>query len=382
MKPCPTPSTIPCRYFGICGGCDFQNIPYPEQLKAKEAHVKDVFSSLNIKNIENIVPSPEIFYYRNKMEYAVSSYEGKIFTGLRQKRRFYRIVDLEECSIFFEGVSDIFKVFKNWIKKNTIEPYQLRRHSGNIRYAAMRHSKHYNELMVIAVLNRAETSVGELVDALKNIDTVKSTYLCINNGLADVSVAGDIKLLSGEKYIKEQINGIDYLIGPDSFFQTNSYCCGRLYGIIKDGTKDIGGRALDMCCGSGGITLQVAENFDRVMGVDISAKNIENALLNAAMNKKDNVEFICGDTEKFAPQGGLSTIILDPPRAGLGKNAKKAVLESGVEFVVYVSCNPVNLAKDLSVLKEAYRIERLMPVDMFPHTRHLEVIAILKRDKV
>jgi 23S rRNA (uracil1939-C5)-methyltransferase len=268
------------------------------------------------------------------------------------------------------------------MKKNDIEPYQLRRHSGSVRYAAMRHSKRYNELMVIAVMARAEATIGELVDGLDKIEAVKSVYMCVNDAVADVSTAGRITLMSGQEHIKENINGIDYLVGPDSFFQTNPYCCDRLYGVIKERTKGVGGTALDMCCGSGGITLQVAGNFDKVIGVDISAKNIENALLNARINKRDNVEFVCQDAEKFVPGENLSTIILDPPRAGLGKKAKKWVLESGVENVVYVSCNPVNLAQDLTALKEAYKIKSLIPVDMFPHTRHLEVVAILKRDKV
>ena len=382
MTPPEAVITKPCRYFGICGGCDSQDIPYPEQLKAKEARIKDIFSQLGIENIEKIVPSPEIFHYRNKMEYAVSCDKDELLIGLRQKKRFARIVDLEECGIFFDGVAGVFKVFKDWIRKNNIEPYQLRRHSGNIRYAAMRHSKHYDELMVIAVLSREESSVGGLVDGLKGIGRVKSVYLCINNGLADVSMAGGIKLMYGEKYIKEKINGIDYLIGPDSFFQTNPYCCGRLYRIIKDQTAGIGGQALDMCCGSGGITLQITENFNKVTGVDIFAGNIENARLNAGINNKNNVEFICDDAERSGDIGKFSTIILDPPRAGLGKKAKKSVLESGVENVVYVSCNPVNLAEDLKVLKEKYSVEKIIPVDMFPHTRHVEVVAILKRDKV
>ena len=378
-----------CKHFGICGGCDFQDIEYGEQLKAKEERLKDIFLPFNLKRMEAIVPSPEIFYYRNKMEYAVNSLEKDILIGLRQKKRFYKIVDLEECSIFFDRVGDVFKIFKEWIKKNNIQTYQLRRHSGNIRYAAMRHSKYYNELMVIIVLASDEESVKFLTEDLKKLNFIKSMYLCINNGLADVSVTDNLKLLYGESRIKERINGVDYLIGANSFFQTNPYCCGRLYAIIRDEIKDFGLQALDMCCGSGGITLQVAPHFDKVTGVDISAKNIEDALLNAKNNRTDNVEFICDDAESFLlnlkgsnKNTKLSTIILDPPRAGLSKKAKEAVSSSGVENVIYVSCNPVNLAIDLKTLMPAYRIEKIIPVDMFPHTRHIEVVAILKRDKV
>ena len=142
MKPHPSKPIIPCRYFGICGGCDFQDIPYQEQLKAKEARIKDIFLPLDVKNIEEIVPSPEIFHYRNKMEYAVSANKDEILIGLRQKKRFYRIVDLEECAIFFDGVSDIFKVFKSWIKKNNIEPYQYSKPLLSALFLERRQSLH------------------------------------------------------------------------------------------------------------------------------------------------------------------------------------------------------------------------------------------------
>lgn len=370
-----------CKHFGICGGCDSQNIDYKEQLRAKEDRIKDIFSVFKVGEIEKIVPSPEIFYYRNKMEYAVSSDGQDILIGLRQKKRFYRIVDLEECRIFSDRAPGIFTIFKDWIKMNNIEPYQLRRHSGNIRYAAMRHSKHYNELMVIAVLASEEGSIGRLAEKLKNIDIVKSVYLCVNNGLADLSITDNLKLIYGGNHIKERINSTDYLISANSFFQTNPYCCERLYGIIKEETKKTGGAALDMCCGSGGITLQVADNFDKIIGVDNQAQNIKDALLNARINKKDNVEFVCGDAEKFAIEK-FSTVILDPPRAGLGKKTKESLRSSSVENVIYVSCNPVNLAEDLKMLTDVYKIDKIIPVDMFPHTRHTEVIAILKRNKV
>ncbi len=355
---------------------------YEDQLRMKEDRLKELFSAFKVGTIEAIVPSPEIYYYRNKMEYAITSDKAETLIGLRQKKRFYRIIDLDECGIFFDGVRDIFAVFKEWIKKNNIEPYQLRRHSGNIRYAAMRHSKYYNELMVIAVMAAKADSASSLAESLKGINAIKSVYVCVNNGLADLSITADLKLVYGEKRIKERINDVDYLISANSFFQTNPHCCARLYSIIKEETKNAGGAALDMCCGSGGIALQISDNFDKVTGVDISAQNIEDASLNAALNKKQNIEFVRADAEKFKDIKKFSTVILDPPRAGLGKQMKEVLLADGPENMIYVSCNPANLVEDLKKLTQAYRIEKMIPVDMFPHTRHVEVVAILKRDKV
>lgn len=378
-----------CRHFGTCGGCDSQDKPYEEQLKAKESSLKELFSRFDIKEFRDIIPSPEIFNYRNKMEFAVGSDGGDLFIGLRQKRRFYRIVDLEECRIFRGGVKTIFDIFKSWIREYAIEPYQARRHTGDLRYAAMRHSKHYDELMIIIVTASPGLRTGPLVDKLKTIDGVKSVYLCVNGALADVAVTDRTELLYGERYIRERINGIDYLIGPDSFFQTNPYCCSRLYSLIKEEASGIGGEAIDLCCGSGGIALQVAGDFTKVTGVDISEHNIDDARVNNNANGIKNVEFVKDDAEKYLmaaagsnAAGRFSTIIVDPPRAGLSKKAKAAILQSPVRNMIYVSCNPVKLAEDLDMLKESYGILSVTPVDMFPHTRHVEVVAILKSNKV
>jgi 23S rRNA (uracil1939-C5)-methyltransferase len=382
-------SLAPCKHFGVCGGCDSQDTEYAEQLKTKESALKTLFSQFRIKEFCSIVPSPRIFYHRNKMEYAVGSDYGIFLIGLRQKKKFYRIVDLEECRIFLKGVEDIFAIVKKWIGSFGIEPYQLRRHSGKIRYAAMRHSKYYNELMITIVLASEEEKISFLVDELKHVDNLKSIYLCINDKLSDVSLTDNLKLLYGQPYIKERINDIDYMIRPASFFQTNSYCCNELYSVIKKATASFGGRALDMCCGSGGITLQVAGNFDKVTGVDILAANIKDAAENARLNRIDNVEFIREDAEKFLLDllgskgaGGFSTIIVDPPRSGLSKKTKQSIADSGIKNVIYVSCNPRNLAEDLKVLNGSYDIEKIVPVDMFPHTRHAEIVAILKSNKV
>jgi len=381
--------TICCKHFGVCGGCDSQGTPYTEQLKDKEFRLRDLFSQFDIKEFNSIVPSPRIFYYRNKMEYAVGSGTAGLFIGLRQKKRFYRVVDLEECKIFCENIKTLFDIFKEWIKNCGIEPYQMRRHSGVIRYMALRHSKYYDELMVIVVVTSKDVFVSPLVERLKSINNIKSVYLCINDKRADIAVADSLMLLSGSAKIRERVNDVDYLISPASFFQTNSYCCAELYNAIKKETKNLSGSAIDICCGSGGIALQVASFFSCVVGVDISARTIEDARENAKTNGIDNVEFVMDTAEKFLSESiksksirNFSTIIVDPPRAGLSKKGKSAILESGVKNVIYVSCNPNNLAEDLKILTQSYTIDKIVPVDMFPHTRHVEVIAILKANEV
>ncbi len=380
-----------CKHFGICGGCDSQDLPYENQLKNKEARLKEIFSQFSIKETKSIIPSPEIYYYRNKMEYAVGTWDAVKVVGLREKKRFYHVVGLDECRIFSKDVSLIFGIFSNWIAENKIEPYHNSKGTGLLRYLALRHSKHYDHLMAIVVASSDRIDIKGLVNEFRKVSKIKSVYLCVNDAFCDVAVTGEIILVDGDERIKERINGIDYQIGPESFFQTNSYCCGSLYAAIKEEAKGMLSchSALDLCCGLGGITLQVADIFGDVTGVDISRRNIEDASINAKLNNIDNVNFICQDAEKYIQESAslgeikkLGLIIVDPPRAGLSKKTRVAVRDSMVKNVIYVSCNPKNLAEDLKVLTAAYDIEKMIPVDMFPHTRHVEVVAILKSNKV
>ena len=393
MTPCEiTPSQIAgiCKHFGVCGGCDSQDLPYAEQLKDKEARLRELFSRFKIKEMKSMIPSPEIYHYRNKMEYAVGVWDAVKVIGLREKKRFYHVVGLDECRIFNKDLSRIFGIFSDWIADNNIEPYHNSKGAGLLRYLALRHSKHYDDMMAIVVVSSDKIDIRSLVNEFHKFKKIRSVYLCVNDKLSDVAVAGRLKLIDGEERIKERINGIDYSIGPESFFQTNSYCCSSLYAAIKEETKEMmGGSALDVCCGLGGITLQVADIFSDVTGVDNLERNIEDALINSKLNNIDNVNFICRGAEEYIQELSVSgaikkfsTIILDPPRAGLSKKTRAAVRDSRVRNVIYVSCNPRNLAEDLKALTEAYDIEKMIPVDMFPHTRHAEVIAILKSNKV
>ncbi len=378
-----------CKHFGVCGGCDSQDSPYGIQIKDKEARLRELFSQFKIKETKEIIPSPEIYYYRNKMEYAVGTWDAVKVVGLREKGRFYHVVGLEECRIFNKELSRVFAIFSGWIADNNIKPYHNSKGTGILRYLVLRHSKHYDDLMAIVVATSDNIDIRGLADELRKFKKIRSIYLCVNDLLSDVAVAGEVKLIYGDERIKERINGVDYSMGPESFFQTNSYCCGSLYAAIREEAKAMGPNALDLCCGLGGITLQVAGIFDEVTGVDISERNIEDALINAKLNGIDNVNFICQDAEKYilelSASGAikkLDAIILDPPRAGLSKKTRIAVRDGRVKNIIYVSCNPKNLAEDLKVLTETYDIEKLIPVDMFPHTRHAEIIAILKSNKV
>lgn len=372
---------ILCRHFNECGGCDSQDIVYEEQLIAKQNRVEKLLG----RKVERIVPSPGIWHYRNKMEYAVGGESASPSVGLRQKRRFYRIVDLAECRIFSEDFGRLSSTVKSWIKENGIDMYDFRRHAGGMRYVAVRHSKSYNELMVLAVSASPCDKFGQLAESLKKIPNVKSVYGCTNSGVADVALSKELFLLYGEEYIKEKVNGIDYLIYPSTFFQTNSLCCERLYKEVQSSAAGLGGKALDLYCGSGGIALQLAGSFESVAGVDNSEANIKYAAENARINNITNVEFIRADAEKFlldlkksGALSGFSAITVDPPRSGLGKRTAALVADSSIPNLIYVSCNPDSLKSDLELLSPAYSVLKIVPVDMFPHTRHLETVVVLR----
>jgi 23S rRNA (uracil1939-C5)-methyltransferase len=257
----------------------------------------------------------------------------------------------------------------------------------------MRHGKVYDEVMVILVVALTREQVVQKRDAfawivkqLSSCAQVASVYVCLNSGASDEALGGELVLLYGKEYIRERINGIDYQISPRSFFQTNSYCCNQLYDIIAIQASAAGRPVLDLFCGCGGISLQVCRRSSHVTGIDIVAQNIEDARQNALANTVSNATFICMDAQQFLAETSASgilreysTLIVDPPRQGLTKKDRKFIVDSGIEQMVYVSCNPWNLVQDLKTLMPSYSLRTVQAVDMFPHTPHMEAVVRLVR---
>ncbi|MEM4368528.1 MAG: 23S rRNA (uracil(1939)-C(5))-methyltransferase RlmD [Candidatus Anstonellales archaeon] len=389
-------NTTLCQHFGICGGCQIQNLEYDKQLLDKEHYLNQIFKDFEIENFSKMVASPYIWYYRNKMEFVVGkTKEGKIISGLREKNKFYKIVDLKECKISLPEVREILSTTKKWIEENRLEPYDLLSHKGKVRYVVVKHSKTYNKIMLNLVVtgtkyqiqNNENEIYEDAVERYKNILNVSSVYLSINNSVSDNAVPQEILHLWGEKFIRETLNGVEYLIYPSTFFQTNTKCCENLYKLILD--EIIEGNTLDLYCGSGGITLQVAKHkpFGKIIGIDSSKENINNAFENLKINSlsSDMVEFVNDNVENFILKlwkskffSNLSNIIVDPPRPGLSKKVKNIIANLGINRIIYVSCNPKTLYEDLKSFIKFYKIKKLIPVDMFPHTSHIELICVLE----
>ncbi|MFH0828063.1 MAG: 23S rRNA (uracil(1939)-C(5))-methyltransferase RlmD [Candidatus Omnitrophota bacterium] len=377
-----------CQYFPTCGGCDFRDKSYPEQLEYKEKFCRNLLARFEVSDFRPIIPSPQTEYYRHKMDFCAGKAPEGIILGMRQKSRATAVVDVKECLVFSKEAGFILEVFRKWAKDYSVPAYELYKHSGEFRYVSLRHSKFSGKVMVVGVFALspeeffAQTlKFQDLAGRLQNIPEVASIYICLNNKMSDETLSEDLRLWAGEKYIQEKINGISYLSSPSIFLQSNPFACGELYSEIKQAVVNCGGGGvLDMYCGSGGITLQLVDAVSKITAVDFSARNIEDARENAKLNGLNNIEFICEDAEAFlsrANPNDFSILILDPPRQGLSKKTLKIVLECGIKNIIYVSCNPLNLRQDLISLCEFYKLDKAVPVDMFPHTRHVELVVTL-----
>ncbi len=380
-----------CQYFPTCGGCDFRDKTYAEQLEYKEKFCHNLLARFPVREFLPIIPSPQTDHYRHRMDFCVGLSGEKVLVGMRQKNRSTAVVDIDNCLVFFKGLGEILDIFRKWANDHGVKAYELYKSCGEFRYVSIRHSKSSGKVLVAGVfcLTGEEFSAQnqkfqDLAGRLQKVPEVASIYIGLNKKVSDETFGEDLRLWAGEKYVRENINGIDYLSSPTIFLQSNPLACSKLYEAVRDEAKKCSenGGILDMYCGSGGITLQLADIAARITAVDNSPRNIQDARENAKLNRLDNIEFICEDAEAFLSRtapGEFSTLILDPPRQGLSKKTLKAVMDKGIGNLIYVSCNPLNLRQDLISLTEFYSIKKAVAVDMFPHTRHIELVVSLTK---
>jgi 23S rRNA (uracil1939-C5)-methyltransferase len=376
-----------CAHYGSCGGCDFQEMSYASQLEYKTTYCRNLFAFSGCVP-EPIVSSPRERFFRNKMELAVTGTSSNPIIGQRRKEHFDQVVDFAECPVFSEQLAQLLGTCRSWIQETGIEPYDLKKRTGELRYIGIRHSKAYNEFLLTVSCNLAadelflQARYRGLYDQLVARVPVSSLFLACNTEASDNVFSSEPRLLTGRGYIRERINGVEYIIKPQTFFQTNPACCERLYAALREAAAGMDGRIYDMYCGSGGITIQLAGMARQVTGIDISQRNIDDAVQNCQMNGL-TADFFCQDADVFLQ--GLSknddswSMIVDPPRNGLTGRFLTILIASGPKEFIYVSCNPLKLHEDVKKLAQVYTVSRLIPVDMFPHTRHIEMVALLKR---
>lgn len=394
-----------CIHFGICGGCKMQNLDYGRQIRYKSDVVKDAMERIGgFKNIfiPDAVKSDNIYYYRNKMEFSFSDDEWKesvtevkdednFALGLHVPKFHSKIVDLKECHLQSEITSEILNFTRAFFKERKVTAYSSFKQSGFLRFLIFRKTSATNELLVnLITYDYNEPLIKEYTKAVTHkfpqiTDLINST----SAKLSRVAAGEKEYVLFGKGYVTEIIRsrtGREYkfLISPQSFFQTNTLQAEKLFDIvIETGDFRESDKALDLYCGTGAITLLLSGKAGFVKGVELSEESISDAIKNAKFNNVKNAEFICSDIKKYLenPENheGFNKLVLDPPRSGLHPEISEKISETKFEKIVYVSCNPHTQARDLQIIcsKGNYKISRLQPVDMFPHTYHVENVVLL-----
>ncbi len=390
-----------CKHFGICGGCKWQNVSYQEQLKFKHKQVVEQIKrigKIEPREVLPIIASDHIFYYRNKLEFTFSSrrwfveqYEfEKIKTskalGYHVPGMYDRVLDIEECLLQQEPSNKIRNELKKFAIDNKISFYDSRTHKGFLRNLIIRNNTQ-GEFMVIVIFAREEPELQEtILDFIKQtFSQVVSIYYIINPKLNDSYADLEAHHYYGKKFLIENIDDLQFRIGAKSFFQTNTYQARKLYAKAKEfasiSQTDV---VYDLYTGTGTIALYLAKSAAKVIGIEIIPDAVSDAIENAKLNNIENVEFIVGDVKDILSEEWLKAyplpdvIMLDPPRAGVHKDVLRVIKEIKPSRIVYISCNPATQARDINILSDEYVLEKIQPVDMFPHTHHIENIALLK----
>ncbi|MFH1620377.1 MAG: 23S rRNA (uracil(1939)-C(5))-methyltransferase RlmD [bacterium] len=403
-----------CRHFGVCGGCSLQDLAYEDQLKLKAEKLNSLPGDFFKKPVA-VHPSPSLRFYRNKMEFGfsrqvegVTKSGGKAFAsrlGLKSKKRWDRVLDLEECYLLSPEIPELLKSVRKWARIHRHPYYDLRTHHGLLRHLVVREAKNTGQRMITLITTDGHIDADGFVAAVREFYPATTVCRGINAGISDVAVSHHLHILHGLGFITEKLNitsrlrpdplVLSFKISPFSFFQTNTLGAEKLYSMVRSIVeKARPGVLYDLYGGAGGFSLACADIVPKCVCVEENAGSVEDGKNNAFANNITNVEFVCAKTEGFLstfnPKSNIpattasagrqylkSVVILDPPRSGLHPKALKKLAEAGIPSIIYVSCNPVSLARDLKELVRNYSIDSAEGLDLFPHTEHVETIAHL-----
>ncbi len=379
-----------CEYSSLCGGCDFQELDYEEELMIKEEKVRGDLDRLGkIKDYEflPIIASENTERYRNNVQLPIMKSRGKAIIGHFQSAS-HKIINTNTCILQKEIADEIVQVLRDFIEEEDIPCYNRKNHKGLLRHLVIRTSEKNGDTMVILVINgKTLPAIEKLVEKFKEIKEIKSFYLNINKDKTNLVTGAKYKLIYGEDQILDKIGGYKYKISPESFFQINTRQGEKLYNKLVE-FADLKGdeTVVDLYSGIGSISLYLAKYARKVIGVEIVEKAVMDAIENARLNKVENVEFFQGDAGEILPkleemEVKIDSLIVDPPRKGLEASLLEDIVKYGPEKIVYVSCNPTTLARDLNYLEaNGYKVKKVQPVDMFSRTNHVECIALIQRE--
>lgn len=426
MEKSPLEVGAPCSYFGLCGGCTYLSLPYEEQLRIKGEQVKKLLDSVLNRQEEEYIwegikGSPKEYEYRNKMEFSFGDEykDGPLSLGMHKRGSFYDVVHVDDCQIVDSDYRLILKLVLEFFREHQTSFYHRLRHVGFLRHLLVRKASKTGEILIALVttsqkpLQKAEEEIDatenvegeirELVEAFKNIlleaeaqgrfaGKIAGILHITNDSLADVVKSDRTDILYGNDYFYEELLGLRFKVSTFSFFQTNSYSAEVLYQTARDYVGDLSvqgkeGKAsvvFDLYSGTGTIAQLMAPVAGKVIGVEIVEEAVEAAKKNAQLNSLENCDFIAGDVLKVLDdiEEKPDMIILDPPRDGIHPKALPKIIDYGVDRIVYISCKPTSLVRDLEVfLERGYRVEKAVAVDQFPWTANCETVCLLVKQK-
>jgi len=403
IEPSPFRIDPPCRYSGYCGGCKWQFLNYEKQLEYKRRHVTDSLEHIGIIKdvpVHPTMPSEKIFGYRNKMEFSCSDrrwllpeelgnkdIDINFALGLHVPGSFNKVVDIAECRLQPELGNNILDHIRKYIIESGAPVYGLRSHKGFWRYVMLRHSVARDQWMVNIISSAEDHGILQpLADQLKSTyPRIGSIVNNVTSKEAGIAVGEYEILLAGTSYLRDKIGSFKFDISANSFFQTNTRGATGLSEIVRKYAELTGNETIvDLYSGIGTIAICLANSAKAVIGLEILENAVADARKNCRLNGISNCSFIPGDIkESFSLISEKPDVmIIDPPRMGMHKNVIKHVLDMAPQRIVYVSCNPATLARDLGLMKEEYHVLEVQPIDMFPHTYHIESVAKLQRKNV
>ncbi len=396
-----------CEHYGVCGGCKWQPLPYEKQLEFKQQQVIDQLTRIGHLELPEIMPilgSEKTRYYRNKLEFTFSNRRWvlkgedaeslspieKLGLGFHISGFFDKVLDIKECHLQREPANAIRLFIKEFAIQNGLTFFDLREQTGFLRNMIVRTSTTGEVMLIVVFAHNDKDAVRMVMEAvMEKFPEITSLHYIINGKRNDSISDLDCIHYSGQECIYEQMEGIKFRIGPKSFYQTNSEQAYRLYSVVRDFANLSGDEIVyDLYTGTGTIGLFLSSKAKKVVGIEYVKEAIDDAKINASYNGISNSYFYAGDmkdmlTGAFIEENGHpDLVVLDPPRAGIHPDVAAVLLEAAPKRMVYVSCNPASQARDLAILSEKYRITAVRPVDMFPHTHHVENVVALELKQV
>ena len=391
-----------CPHFGVCGGCKWQHMNYDAQLHFKEKYVSNVLSRIgkvDTSSMESILGSQETAYYRNKLEYTFSNKrwltnkdeqvddQDMNALGFHVPGRFDKILDIDHCFLQADPSNDIRNSIRAYATDHGISFYDLRAHQGALRNVIIRTASTGEVMVIVVFAYPTQEQIDQLMEFIAvKFPTLASLLYIVNQKGNDTIFDQEIMLYRGRDFIYEEMEALKFKVGPKSFYQTNSAQAYELYKITRDFAGLTGAETVyDLYTGAGTIANFVARNARQVIGIEYVPSAIEDAKINSQLNDINNTKFYAGDmkdvlTIPFVTEHGKPDIIItDPPRAGMHADVIKCLLDVEAPKIVYVSCNAATQARDIELLSGKYQVERIKPVDMFPHTQHVENVVLLTR---